>query len=295
MGDRGVSHHARGMLAARDLAKLGVRAAIVGANRSWTSFAIVGSAELDAGAMARALRVAVLQVWFDDDAGVSLNACTPDGWSAELPIELGGGGKRSDADAKLLAQLVAKKLITGGRRIAFELRLIKPARTRDAWILRHGVEAALGLPSSIALPVPLEAALLRELVPDATLIAPRKTRPPPAKGVKPAPTRSHVWTPADRAILAMHQTYWAEIFSMNGWKLYHRYKKHLPAERRREVDALCNLVATGGEIEPAVEAILGSIWDADDWLAAIRDPRLASDEGIGGDQLAGWTKLTGAR
>lgn len=54
-------------------------------------------------------------------------------------------------------------------------------------------------------------------------------------------------------------------FQCNCWNLYNRYKKHLPAERRREVDALCNLVVIGSEpdeVEHAVEAILGSnrIW-----------------------------------
>jgi hypothetical protein len=62
---------------------------------------------------------------------------------------------------------------------------------------------------------------------------------------------------------------------MNSWKPYKRYQKHLPAERRREVDQLCDLVALGGEpgeLERAVEAILTAVWSADDWNVAIREP-----------------------
>jgi hypothetical protein len=81
----------------------------------------------------------------------------------------------------------------------------------------------------------------------------------------------------DPAILALHVYYWTEIFQMNGWKLYHRYKKHLPAARRREVDQLCEQVALGaepGEIERTVSTILTAVWSDDNWDAAIRGHRV---------------------
>lgn len=80
---------------------------------------------------------------------------------------------------------------------------------------------------------------------------------------------------------------------MNGWKLYNRYKKHLPAERRREVDHLCNHVAMGSdraEIQGAVEQILSTIWAADDWGAAIRDPELVAAEPLDPSQRADWQR-----
>jgi hypothetical protein len=97
----------------------------------------------------------------------------------------------------------------------------------------------------------------------------------------------------DPHVLALHLHYWTELFQMNCWRLYNRYKKHLPAERRREVDELCNHVAMGSDgevIQRAVEQILATIWTADDWDAAIRDPELVAAEPLDARQRADWQR-----
>ena len=42
--------------------------------------------------------------------------------------------------------------------------------------------------------------------------------------------------------------------------------------------------------EHAVEAILMAVWTADDWSAAIREPRLAADEPLDAEKLADWQR-----
>jgi hypothetical protein len=94
-------------------------------------------------------------------------------------------------------------------------------------------------------------------------------------------------------VLAVHVYYWQHVFELNGWVLYQRYKKHLPATRRREVDQLVDLSVRGaepGELERAVEQILSTVWSSDDWIAAIRDPRLSADETLSGERLAEWQR-----
>jgi hypothetical protein len=58
--------------------------------------------------------------------------------------------------------------------------------------------------------------------------------------------------------------------------LYQRYKKHLPATQRCDVDQLVDLLARGGEpgeLERAVEHILSTVWSSggtpNAWDAAI--------------------------
>jgi hypothetical protein len=253
----------------------------------------------DAARISRDLDVAVVQIWFDDDHGTTVQFHTPDGWNAELPIEFGGGGKLPPADKKLLDDLIDRHVLTDARRTALARALTRKPSARDAWLAAHGVETTLGVADTTPLPVPCSAIQLAEFVPTAKIVARKLAvrKPTTAKQSKPA-KRNEPRSPAatasvDRAVLNLHTHYWTEIFQMNGWKLYTRYKKHLPAERRREVDQLCNLVALGSEpeeIEHAVEAILMAIWTADDWSAAIRDPRLAADEPLDPDQLADWQR-----
>jgi hypothetical protein len=55
----------------------------------------------------------------------------------------------------------------------------------------------------------------------------------------------------------------------------------------------CNHVAMGsdsGEIQRAVETILATIWTADDWDAAIRDPELIAFEPLDESQRADWQR-----
>jgi hypothetical protein len=287
----GVSHHARKRLAERDLASIGKKCALVAANRSWTTFALLDDRDLDAGVVARQLRVAVVQIWTDEDHGTTVAFHGADGWEAELPIERGGGGKLSAADKQLLGQLVARRIVTEPRRKALAKALAARPAVRDKWLDARGIGDVLGLPNPRVLPVPCTAQQLEDLVPDARVIEPRGRRatPAPRAVAPPSPPAGEV----DRAELALHIHYWTEIFQLNCWKLYHRYKKHLPAERRHEVDKLCDLVVRGAEpsdVERAVAAILGTVWSADDWRAAIRDPELARYEPLDGDQLADWQR-----
>jgi hypothetical protein len=298
MGRRGISQHVRGKHAATAFASLGVRCALLRVGRSWTSFAVLDDDELDGGRIATAMDAAVAQIQSDDDLGSGAQFYGPDGWSAQLFIDIDGSAP-SDADDKLLAELVRRKIITADQRSKLRTKMRLGARTR-AWLANDGLEKLLGLPDPTPLPAPCSAALLAGLAPDATVIAPARTRraskPKPKSKPTPKPKRAPAAAPAaiDRKVLALHVHYWTEIFQMNGWKLYNRYRKHLPAERRREVDALCDLVVMGDsprKIERAVEAILASVWTADDWAAAIRDPRLTADEPLGPEQLADWRRL----
>jgi len=81
---------------------------------------------------------------------------------------------------------------------------------------------------------------------------------------------------------------------MNSWKLYTRYKPHLPASRRAEVDALVSaLVAreeSDEELQGRLEAILVDTWDAEDWDAFIRNPKLLEDEVLSEEQLDDWKR-----
>jgi hypothetical protein len=292
MGRRGVSHHARGAHPPRSFASLGVRCAVLGSNRSWTSFAIVADTP-ELGPIAEALGAAIVQIWSDDDLGSAVWFYAPDGWSAELGLDF-DGGKPSAADRTLFAELVRRKILTANQRAKLEAKMRLGARSRATWLAGDGLESLLGVAAPEPLPVPCSAGMLATLHPGAKLVAARPVKPRPAKKVPapPAPTVA-----VDPTVLAVHVHYWTEIFQMNGWKLYNRYKKHLPAERRGEVDRLCDLVATGDdpdELPCKVEAILAAVWTADDWVAAIRDPRLAADEPLDPDQLADWKRRLAA-
>ena len=74
------------------------------------------------------------------------------------------------------------------------------------------------------------------------------------------------WGKKEGATVDLHCEYWSTVFSMNNWKLYNRYKKHLPADQRRDVDERCNAVAMGNDDELAnrVRGILARVWDRED-------------------------------
>jgi hypothetical protein len=101
----------------------------------------------------------------------------------------------------------------------------------------------------------------------------------------------------DPDVLALHVYYWTKLFELNNWTLYELYQKHLPADRRHEVDDLINLMMTRSpafEIERAIESILVAVWDAEDWNAVIRDPSLLSYEPRTPEELAEWQRLLDA-
>lgn len=290
MGRRGASYHVRGNLSTKAFAHLGTPCVVLASNRSWTSFAPLGDPPTGK-ALARALAAPVLEIWSDDDAGTTLAFFAPDGWSAELPIPLGIEPEPpGTADRALLARLAKAGVVTRARGTKLAAQLARGSR--DAWLEGNGVEKLLGVPYVDPLPVPLSESRLRRLGISAKIVHPvrrrARTARPKAKA-KATTARATV----DAKVLALHVHYWTELFQMNGWKLYNRYKKHLPAERRREVDQLCNHVAVGSdgaEIQRAVEQILASIWTADDWDAAIREPALVADEPLDARQRADWQR-----
>jgi hypothetical protein len=93
----------------------------------------------------------------------------------------------------------------------------------------------------------------------------------------------------------MHFRYVTEVWDFNNWKIYNRYKRHLPAARRQEVEHLVSRIMSRhpeGEIRAALEAILDSVWEADDWAAAIRDPSiLAGDVSLDAPLAQQWMRL----
>jgi hypothetical protein len=82
---------------------------------------------------------------------------------------------------------------------------------------------------------------------------------------------------------------------MNSWKLYTRYKRHLPAPRRAEVDDLVSALVTRDasdeELQGRLEAILADTWEAEDWDAFIRNPKLLENEVLSEEQLDDWKRL----
>jgi hypothetical protein len=298
MNNQGSTLHVQKMSAKKAqtaLPKLGVGCAVLGTNRQWTSFIGLGSDEaLDAAHAARVLDASVVQVWFDEDSSVVLQIFAPDGWSAELSVPLDGTYELGAQDDRLLHDLVVRKLASSKTAEQLRRQLVRSSSEREDWLRSHGIEELFRFPFLRPLPVPCTEDRVRELAPDAQLIraggrATSKDAPPAASREKTAPTRA--WSARERAVLDLHFHYLTQLWNMNDWKVYNRYKKHLPAQRRREVDELVNLMMTGAsedELRRALEGILGTIWDADDWNAVIRDPQLLRHEPLATNQLQDW-------
>jgi hypothetical protein len=283
MGRRGVIYHVRGKRPAKDFERLGKRCAVLASNRSWTSFVPLG--RMPSGeAMSRALGAPVLAIWSDDDHGTNLDFFTPDGWNAELSISL-HHEPLGAPDRDLLRQLVKTGFVPRDRVATLTAGLAR--KNRAAWIESDGVETALGVPWKRPLWSPLSESILREKGMSVTIVLPSRR---PALRAKPKPQARQPRAAIDPRVLALHLHYWSDLFQMNCWKLYKLYKKHLPAERRREVDELCDHVALGEEakLRRGVETILEAVWNATDWDAAIRDPELVRWEPLSAAQLADW-------
>jgi hypothetical protein len=301
MGRRGASYHVRGRHPAKAFDRVGTPCVVLASNRSWTSFAPLG--DPPAGdLLSRTLDAPVVEIWSDDDAGTTLEFFAPDGWCAQLPIPLGVEPEPPGPAARqLLAHLAKAGIVTRARGAKLAAQLGRGPR--DAWLEDNGVERLLGVPFADPLPVPLSEPLLRRLGISAKIVQPARQAERPARTKAKTKARAKANTKRampsaagstiDAHVLALHVHYWSELFQMNGWKLYNRYRKHLPAERRREVDQLCNRVAMGSdsaEVQRAVEQILATIWTADDWEAAIRDPELVAVEPLDASQRAEWQR-----
>jgi len=115
-----------------------------------------------------------------------------------------------------------------------------------------------------------------------------------AKAYVPLPPCTRTWSARERTIIDLHFYYLTNVWSLNDWKVYSRYKKHLPAESRFEVDQLVDLMMKSlpKEMRAKLEAIFAVVWDAEDWLAVLGSDELARD--LDAEQRAAWKrKLAG--
>ena len=101
----------------------------------------------------------------------------------------------------------------------------------------------------------------------------------PAVEHVPLPPCTRAWTARERTIIDLHFYYLSNIWSLNDWKIYYRYKKHLPRQSRFEVDGVVDLMMKGlpKQMQAKLESIFAVIWDAEDWLAVISDEKLGAD------------------
>lgn len=294
MGDRGqlfhVPNRATTLVAAtrdfaRAAAKSGARLAVVATNRRWTSFVPIGRTEFDAAMFAARVDRPVLHVQFDDDHGLVASAYAPGAFLGELALPLDDDAAWDDA---LLAAWQTNGLLTRTQRLKLAAQL--GARDRRAWTLDHGFERTLDLASHAPLPRDVDELALRSILPPTAVVIEPGGAPPtnglsealPAEVATSSATKTE-WTGAARQTLALHGAYWSEVWSMNNWKLYNRYKKHLPPDQRADVDRLCDAVAAEDEaaILARVESILARIWPCEDWDRVIRDANLEDgDEGV---------------
>ena len=281
MGRRGASYHVRGTFQ-----RIGTPCVVLATNRSWTSFAPLGDPPPGA-TLSRAFEAPVVEIWSDDDVVTTFEFFLPFGWSGELPFPLDvEPAPPGPEDQKLLARLTAEGILTRARAEKLAAELARAPRA--TWLRGDGVEKLLGVPYTRPLPVPMTEAHLRKIGIAARILHPTRVKAKPATKAKRAVSKK---VSVDPKVLALHVHYWSVLFQMNGWKLYNRYKKHLPATRRREVDQLCNHVVMGSDeavIERAIKDILSTIWTADDWDAAIRDPAIIADEPLDATQRADW-------
>jgi len=274
-------------------------------NERWTTFVPMDGSTFSCGRVSKVLDRAVLEVWFDDDIGVVIKVYASGDFVGELSL-LGEDGDVTEADLELVRKLEDLEVLSRSQRAALLARMSHTDGLRD-WTTKHGLEKLLDLPFYKPMPSGLPESALRDLFPGtATVLEPtnaRSAKASKAKARRPkaAPAASQTatppkesWTAQQRVTLELHVEYWATVFSTNNWKLYNRYKKHLPADQRRDVDELCNAVGMGNEDEVAdrVKSILARIWSCEDWDAVIRDPRLIDSEG---DVWDAWLARLSAR
>ncbi len=276
---------------------LGMKVAILGANERWTSFVPVLSAAFDPADASRALDAVLLHVWFDGDHGITVRVYASGALVGEisLPGNDDDDGEVTSQNLDLLEKLQHLEIVTKAERTAL-LKHMADADALRAWTMEHGVEKVLGLPFTEPLPTDVSEEALLSLLPkgakliDGAALGPSSRRKPanaaanaaPSAGVTSERTTKTSWTPQEKQTLALHCSYWADVWSMNNFRLYNCYKKHLGAAERPDVDRLCDAVARGDSaaIQKSVESILARIWSAEDWDKVIRDRKLVDgDEG----------------
>ncbi len=291
MGERGHTVHVLDAKVGDNLAQIGHRVAVLGSNKRWTTFVPTDASAFDGGNASKILDRPLVHVWFDDDAGVSLQVYASGDFVGELSLP-SEDAEVSESDLAFTETLEELGVLSRVQRAALLKRMSDAAELRE-WTMKHGLEKLLELPFYDPMPTDLPERELLELLPEAVTVletkkaskarsAKAKARTPKAAGAsKPMPPPKESWSEKERATLDLHCEYWATVFSMNNWKLYNRYKKHLPADQRRDVDQLCEAVATGDDdqLHQLVKGILARIWPCEDWDAVIRDPALIDSDG----------------
>lgn len=282
MGGRGHTVHLLDAEVGNDLADIGHRIAVLGSNERWTTFVPTEASTFDDGHASKRLGRTLVHVWFDDDVGVSVRVYASGDFVGELSLP---GDESDRAFTKTLEEL---GILSREQRAALLERMSDAAKLR-AWSMEHGLEKLLELPFYDPMPTD-ERDLLQRLPKAATVLETKKaTKASKATRAKartpktsePLAPAKESWTEEDEAILDLHREYWATVFSMNNWKLYNRYKKHLPSDQRRDVDQLCSAVAMGDgdQLHQLTKSILARIWSCEDWDVVIRDPALIDNEG----------------
>jgi hypothetical protein len=281
MGERGHSVHLLDGTVGEGMARIGHRVAILGANERWTTFVPTKTSSFDGAQASTLLDRPLLQVWFDDDAGVSLLAYAEGEQVGELSLP-NEGYESAESDLVFVQTLETLGVLSRKQRASLLKRLAAPT-TLHRWTMRHGLEKLLALPFYVPVPSDVPERTLLELLPvDAIVLEGKKVKAKTSKTKSRTPTPAvatptkETWSRDEKATLDLHAEYWATVFSMNNWKLYNRYKKHLPAAERSDVDRLCSAVATGDDnaIHRLAKEILARIWACEDWNAVIRDPAL---------------------
>ncbi len=265
------------------LARLSTAVAILGHTPSWTSFFPVEPGfrpEEAVFAMSLGSRTEVLEIAYAGERGVRFRIYSAGSSPSSIGVSWGEPFETGSWERMFFGALegcVSAKKVE-------ELRDLfhHPPATRDAWLAKQGLEAALGLPvrEPVAQQHPLaecEAvalASLRERWPEAEAIEPEARKPHPPREIPTLPEL----TDAQRATISLHVFYLCNVWPVMGnQKLLARYRKHLPKERRGEADGLVDRVMRGAsdeELEAVIAHILEGLWEAEDWDALIRSPAM---------------------
>jgi hypothetical protein len=301
MGERGNTLHVLDGKVGEDLGSLGYRVAVLGSSERWTTFVPTDASVFDSGHASEILDRPLAHLWFDDNAGVSVQAYAAGNFVGELSLP-SDDAEVTESDLAFTETLEELGMLSPVQRAALLERMSDPAGLRE-WTMKHGLEKLLALPFYDPIPTDLPEREILELLPkgvrvlDARKASKAKSAKAKAKaitpkttgGSKPMVSPKESWSDEERATLELHFEYWSTVFSMNNRALYNRYKKHLPAEQRRDVDELCNAVAVGDddEVPRLVKGVLARIWACENWDAVIRDPALVDgDEHVWQEWLA---------
>ncbi len=301
MGKRGHTIHVLDGRAHDALLGVGHRVAVLGTNERWTSFVPMDASMFDCRPASKALDRAILQAWFDDDLGVVIRVFSSGAFVGELALPGEADGEVTEADGELVEKLVELEVLSRVQRATL-LKRMSNANGLRAWTMKHGVEKLLDLPFYDPMPSHLPESQLRTLLPEAAMVLePATANRTKTKARKPKGTvvaslamspPKVSWNERESATVDLHSEYWSTVFSMNNWKLYNRYKKHLPADQRRNVDELCNAVAMGNDdVADRVRGILARVWECEDWNAVIREPKLIDGDD---DVWRAWLKHVSA-